>query len=191
MLLISSFIFQPFNSFAGVGVGVDTGKIVVDEQLLPGITYTLPSINVLNTGDEKSFYQVNIEINDREGKLNPGNNWFTLSPKEFELEPDAQQKIEIKLTIPTNGVQPGEYSAFLTAKPFNEGDTIGAAAATKVYFTVKGTNIIQTTYYTLRDIFADNQPWSTLITFAPPLILVLYILRKKLRITYQTREKNS
>ena len=41
----------PFLVYAKLGVGVATGKIVVEDKLRPGMIYNLPALTVLNTGD--------------------------------------------------------------------------------------------------------------------------------------------
>jgi len=49
---ISLFIIFPYVGLANVGVGVGLGKIQIDELLKSGGIYKLPSIPVINTGDE-------------------------------------------------------------------------------------------------------------------------------------------
>ncbi|NMC09344.1 hypothetical protein GYA44_03450, partial [Candidatus Microgenomates bacterium] len=53
-------LLLPSFAYAGLGVGIGTGKIVVDEKLRSGVIYNLPSLTVVNTGDEESDYSVSV-----------------------------------------------------------------------------------------------------------------------------------
>lgn len=132
-------LFLTPPAFAALGVGVGVGKIVVDEKLKPGQIYTLPSITVLNTGDEVSDYELGIEHHEDQKELVPKEEWFVFSPAEFKLEPGKVQPVKITLNLPINAT-PGDYFAYVEARPIKkapDGTTsVNIAAATKLYFTI-------------------------------------------------------
>ncbi len=57
-LTIVALALRPAPAVAqeGVGVGVNVGSIEVDESLLSGDSYRLPSVGVVNTGHVASDY---------------------------------------------------------------------------------------------------------------------------------------
>ncbi len=69
-----------FPSFAGVGVGVNLGKIEIDEPLKPGGIYNFPSLGVLNTGDEPGDYEVEVTYHQDQTQLRPAQEWFSFDP---------------------------------------------------------------------------------------------------------------
>ena len=67
LLLVICLTYLNVNQvIAWIGVGVGTGKIQVTEKLKPGQIYILPSISVLNTGDEKGNYKVSIAYHEKQ-----------------------------------------------------------------------------------------------------------------------------
>ena len=132
----------PGTILAQTGVGVNVGKIQVDEDLAPGATYHLPSIGVINTGHDASDYSVRIgQLADQE-ELPPPEDWFSFSPAVFPLEPGETQTVGIRLDIPITA-RPGDYFALVEAFPIisdQAGVVIGVAAATKLSFTVRPSN---------------------------------------------------
>ncbi len=180
-----------------VGVGVGTGKMEVDEELLPGKRYSLPPLVVFNTGDVSSFYEVVVEYSERESGLRPDKNWFTFTPQTFFLEPGGQQTVSIRLTMPLRGTQPEDYFALIVAQPVDEvsddqevdgstedddganestprtGATVGVAAGSRLYFTVAPANFLQALYYRLLDFYNENKPCCLILI----IIIVLLILR--------------
>ncbi len=180
-----------------VGVGVGTGKMEVDEELLPGRGYNLPPLVVFNTGDVSSFYEIVVEYSDRETGLRPDKDWFTFTPQTFFLEPGGQQTVSIRLTMPLRGTQPEDYFALIVAQPTDEvsdeqqtdddtedesaedegspraGATVGVAAGSRLYFTVAPANFFQALYYRLSDIYDENKPACSILI----VIVILLILR--------------
>src|SRR5690349_5420797 len=100
ILALLFFFYSASHVFATLGVGVGVGKISVDEKLKPGLFYKLPSITVINTGNESSDYQMAIEHQEAQPELIPEKNWFIFSPNNFRLEPGKVQKVEITLNLP-------------------------------------------------------------------------------------------
>ncbi len=171
----------PTAVFATVGVGVGTGKINIQKELAQGGIYRLPSVPVLNTGNEPSKYGVDIEYLQNQIQLRPSQKWFSFSPKTFFLKPQHVQSVNITLTIPIK-TRPGNYFAYIEAYPIKtavSGVTrINIAAATKLYFTVAPSNIFQGIYYRVLTFVTTNAPW-TYVVFALIGIAVLVAIFRR------------
>ncbi len=172
LLFIGAVLFLPVLVLARIGVGVATGKIVVDQKLKPGFIYNLPPLTVLNTGDEPSDYGVSIQYHEGQENnplmgLKPEASWFTFEPANFHLNPGQAQQVKIQLALPIKNVRPGTYFCYLEANPFKKsvsGQTsIGVAAATKLYFTVEPANIFSGIYYRLISLAYHYYPWDLIV----------------------------
>ena len=179
--LLTAFIIFPVGVLAKIGVGVGTGKIQVDEQLKPGINYKLPSLTVINTGDEPSDYGVSITYHQDIPQLRPKQGWFIFTPQNFYLKPGKVKVVDIKLNLPLE-MEPGDYFAYLEAHPVatvQKGKTnIGVAAAAKLYFTVVPANFLYAIYYKIVSFFNVYAPWPQRVVIAI-LIVGLLVLFKK------------
>ncbi len=146
-------------TLAKVGVGVGLGKIQIDEELFPGGIYNLPSLPVLNTGDEDGQYEVEVTYLTEQEEMRPASEWFSFSPQSFPLTAGASQLVGVSLTLPVD-MRPGDYFAFLEAHPVAEGEgvTIGVAAATKLNFTVKPKGVLGAAVERLRSLIEANRP---------------------------------
>lgn len=168
-------------SAATTGVGVGTGKIRPDSQLLPGLTYTMPSVAVFNSGDTETNYEMTVQYNETQPERKPPADWVTFTPQQFRLKPGGSQ--EVKITIqPSSTAEPGQYFAYLEARPAKS-DTPGAtsikiAAATKFNFEVAPANDWQRFYYILLDFWNKNHGWliPVLSLFA---LFMAFVLAKK------------
>ncbi|MDO8498235.1 MAG: hypothetical protein Q7S44_00370 [bacterium] len=160
--LIFVALILPNAVFARIGVGVGTGKIQVEDKLKPGIIYELPSLIVVNTGDEGSDYEVNVSYHEKQPQLRPPQNWFIFSPQKFHLEPGETQVVTIKLNLPVRA-EPGDYFAYLEGHPFlksvSGNTTIGIAAAAKLYFKVVPGNFLEGIYYKIISFWKIYSPW--------------------------------
>lgn len=160
-------LMMPQISEAKIGVGVGSGKIQVDQSLKPGLIYTLPAITIINTGDEASEYGVGIQHRENQSEIKPNKEWFNFEPNNFHLEPGQTQVVQVKLTLPVNGVEPGNYFAFLQAYPDSRTQTgntsVGVAAAAKLYFSVEPANFFTGLYYRAASISKQYSPWSYII----------------------------
>ncbi len=179
--MIGGLIF-PFLAMARIGVGIGGGKIVVDEPLKAGMLWDLPSVTILNTGDEASDYEVDVAFHNDQPEIWPEREWFEFEPKEFYLEPGGAQIVEVSLNLPVK-VLPGDYFAFVEGKPLkrateNGGANIGVAAASKLYFSVAPNNIFQGIYYRFLSLYDNAKPWSHVI-LAVIVVAILIILFKK------------
>jgi uncharacterized protein YaiE (UPF0345 family) len=186
LIFLSSCLFMLPPVYGSVGVGVGTGKIVLDELLKPGLSYELPPITVYNTGDEGSDYYLSIEFSTKEEKLESRKDWYIFTPNEFYLNPGESQVVQVELKLPIRDVKPGEYFAYLTAQPvsgISEGSaSVGVAAATKLYFSVISANIFQAIYFVVLDFIAKYRPWSIIVPVFVFLLVGWKILSKKFKI---------
>lgn len=180
LLFLILFLF-PNVSYAALGVGVGVGKIEVDDQLKPGVIYTLPSITVLNTGDESSAYEVAIEHHENQPESVPEEDWFIFSPKEFTLEPGEVQEVQIKLNLPVN-VAPDDYFAYVEARPIKKtpvGNTaVNIAAATKLYFTVIPGSVLSGIYYKILTFWKEYSPWPQIVVTGILVVLSIFLVKR-------------
>ncbi len=179
--LLTAFLILPTGVLAKIGVGVGTGKIQVDEKLRPGIIYQLPSLTVLNTGDEESDYGVLVSFNEKQSELKPKEEWFIFSPQKFHLKPTEVKMVDIKLNLPLR-MDPGDYFVYLEARPVtgpNKGGvSIGIAAAAKLYFTVVPANPVLGAYYKVVSFFKVYAPWPQRVLAVIGIILILVLFKK-------------
>lgn len=174
-LILASLILSVSVSLtlAKVGVGVGLGKIQIDEELFPGGIYNLPSLPVLNTGDEDGEYEVEVTYLTEQEEMRPAGEWFSFSPQSFHLAAGESQIVDVSLTFPVDA-RPGDYFAFLEAHPVTggEGVTIGVAAATKLNFTLKPKGVLGAAVERLRSLIETNRRLAyTLGTIAALLIV--------------------
>ncbi len=181
--LIAVFLLIPGLSLAKMGVGVGTGKIVMDQELKAGTYHNLPALTVINTGDEPADYGVSVSHRENQPELKPNAEWFTFSPNSFHLDPGQAQRVEIKVNLPIK-IQPGDYFAFLEAHLNNSNQdasktSIGIAAASKLYFTVAPSNFIQGIYYRIISFIFYYRPWTYIVPIVIFLAILITIFRKK------------
>lgn len=169
---------------AKIGVGVGLGKIQIDEKLSPGGIYKLPSLPVLNTGDEEGDYEVEVTYLSEQPELRPETSWFTFNPKSFPLSAGQSQLVEVTLTLPV-GTRPGDYFAFLEAHPTakKEGVTIGVAAATKLNFTVKPSGVLGAAIERIRSLLETTRPGSYIALGAIGLIILIVLGSRYLKVS--------
>ncbi|MCK4388141.1 MAG: hypothetical protein KAW00_05150 [Dehalococcoidia bacterium] len=171
---------------AQVGVGIMPGIIRVDEPLLPGGHYKLPSLQVVNTGQEASEYEVELARMAEQKELQPPPEFISFSPKSFYLEPGANQVVSLSLAIPVKA-KPGDYLAYIEAHPVSPGNgmTIGIAAATKLFFTIKPANIVVGIFAAISSFFSTRAPISYIVLGVVALGIAVFFLRR--RISFEVR----
>ena len=180
IITIAVFVLLASPTQARVGVGVNLGKIDIDEPLIPGGTYKFPAIGVINTGDESSEYGMDISYHEDQDGQRPPKEWFTFTPATFTLDGSASQSVAVSLTLPVNA-PPGDYFALLEAHPIvsaQGGTTIGIAAATKTTFTVGPASLFQALLQKTSSFFRDTYPWSTIVLVVIGLAVLLTIFKK-------------
>lgn len=193
-LLITIFLLMCFSnalvSYAQVGVGVSLSEISVDEPLTPGGIYRLPSVGVINTGKEPGDYEVEVSYSSEQKELKPPAEWVIFEPKSFHLEPGEAQQVAITLQIPVKA-KPGDYFAYLEAHPVSKGKgvTIGVAAATKLHFTVKPSNVFVAIWAKVSTFFAITAPASYISLGVLALIGVILLFRRFFRVRFRLERK--
>jgi len=177
-LILSLYLFVPLAS-AKLGVGVGLGKINIEETLNPGGIYNLPSLPVLNTGDEDADYEVEVTFLSDQEELTPESDWFSFTPQSFALEDGQSQLVEVVLTLPVDA-KSGDYFAFLEAHPVTggEGVTIGIAAATKLNFSVEPSNILGAVIERVRSLFEQSKPASYIVLGIAAGVIVILVGRR-------------
>lgn len=195
LFIFSIFLLFPIKEVsAGIGVGVGTGKIVVEDELKPGSVYRLPSISVINTGDVPGLYSIGVAYHQDQPELEPPKAWFRFSPEEFNLEPGQLQIVDITLDVPVNAV-PGDYFAYVEAFPLSNSatgsvTTVGIAAASKLYFEITPANVLAGIYYKVISLWKYYQPWSSRITIIIAATVLLLLGKKYLNIDINLKKKN-
>lgn len=179
-------------AYADIGVGIGTGKIVVDQKLKPGTIYELPSLTVFNTGTVTSEYEINIAYHEKQPQLRPPQSWFILTPKTFTLKPGKSQEVKIKLNLPVK-TEPGEYFAYLEGHPTTKGTngttSVGIAAAAKLYFTVIPGSFFEGIYYKIISFWHIYDPWPRYSLIAVGVIIGIILAKKFLNIEINLKKK--
>jgi len=193
LLVVTVFLCLPAaNVKAESGVGIMPGTIRVDNPLLPGSRYDLPSVQVLNTGDESNDYVVQLASMADQEELQPPADFIDLSPTSFRLEPGANQIVSLSLDIPV-GAEPGDYLAYIEARPVaaeaGGGTQIGAAVAAKLYFTVKPANLFVGVMNSIANFFSRTAPTSYIVLGIIVLGVAVIFLRRRIRVDIRIARK--
>lgn len=162
-------------------VGVNVGRIAVDDPIAPGGTYRIPAVGVINTGHDTSSYKVAITYLSGQEELEPPADWFSFNPQQFSLDAGATETVSITVKVPLTA-RPGDYFAFVEASPIANGDeggvALGIAAATRLNFTVEASNVFSASFLWVFHHFRDWSPWSwILVAFLGALIGAFLIVR--------------
>lgn len=175
---------------ARLGVGINVGRIVVNEPLLSGGIYPVTRMAVINTGTEASDYEADISYLEGQKELKPPKEWFSFSPKRFHLKPRESKEIQISLTIPVNARE-GKYFAFVEGHPVakKKGVTIGIAAAAKMYFTVKSASLFWAIINRILTFFTTYAPYSYIILGIILLAILVFLFRRFFRISLRIERK--
>lgn len=179
-LITISLSLIAFPALASVGVGVNLGKIQIDEPLKPGGIYNFPSIGVINTGDTAGEYELAVTYHQDQPQIRPAQEWFSFSPSSFNLEPGQSQSVVVKLTLPVKA-KPGDYFAYLEAHPIikaGPGTTIGVAAATKTYFSVIPANLWQAIIWRISSFWTMYAPWTYVVLAIIVAAIIIALFRK-------------
>lgn len=194
LLFFVIFIFSSSHSFAKIGVGINTGEIRIKEPLKAGMIHRLPSITIINTGDEPGDYITNVAYQQEYTEIQPNKNWFIFSPSEFYLQPKEGKAIEVKLNLPLN-VKPGNYFCYLEGRPGSsiqqkKGTVLGVAAGAKLYFTVVEANIFYALYFKISSLYNIYLPWSQYLLVALAIIIIILFFKKFFNIQINVKKSN-
>ncbi|MBT4350012.1 hypothetical protein HOD19_04555 [bacterium] len=193
LLTVFALLFVPSIVLGAIGVGVGTGKIIVDGELHAGTIYQVDPVTVLNTGDEPSDYELAITYHSDQQEMWPDGEWFSFSPSTFHLKPGEVKVVDINLNIPIKAV-PGNYFAFVEAHPVVLANTTGGArinvaAATKFYFSIAPDNIFQGMYYRILSLFHNSAPWGYIILAVIVMAILLTIFKKHFKFNLSVKRK--
>jgi hypothetical protein len=177
-------------ALASVGVGITPGIIQVDEPLLPGGHYNLPSLQVMNTGTEAGDYEVVIARMGEQQELEPPAEYIVISPAQFHLEAGASQTVSLSLSIPAKA-RPGDYLAYIEAHPVAEagGTSVGVAAAAKLYFTIRPSNVWVGVTNAVGDFFTSTAPASYIVLGVVLVGVAAFFLRRHIRVDIRIRRR--
>ena len=185
-------VLIPAGVSAQSGVGVNVGKIEIDQVLSTGGSYNLPSIGVINTGHDAGDYSVRIVYMWDQEEQRPPEEWFSFRPGVFYLEPDETRTVGIRLNIPVSA-RTGDYFALIEASPKapeGSGVVIGIAAATKLTFTVRASNPFIGSALWVFSRVNDAAPYSYIVFGTAAFLAFGYWVRRRLniRISFERRD---
>jgi hypothetical protein len=177
-------LILPLAVQAKTGVAISPGKIYVDEPLMPGGNYVLHNVQIINNGDQPSNYEVVLARMQTQEELQIPDGYLRFSPQSFYLEPGKNQIVEVVLDLPVSAV-PGDYYGLIEGHPVADetGSTsIGVAAATKLYFTVKTANTLQGIGFAVYHFLVRNSPWTIIVPAVIILGLLIYYLSRRIKL---------
>jgi hypothetical protein len=124
---------------AAVGTGIGASPIALAGDARPGHTYRLPSVYVVNTGDQPATYLLKVQrLVPGPGRSVPAG-WVLIARDSLALRPAESATVALVLRVPA-GAAVGAYESDIVAAAFAVGvaggTSIGAAAATRLSFTV-------------------------------------------------------
>ena len=163
-LLAVATLLSTMPGEADRGVGVSTGEMTIETLLSPGASYSLPTIAIINTGDEPSEYRVSIGYLVDQQQRQPREDWFRFEPQSFSLEPGVSADVVARLVLPSDA-EPGEYFALLKAQTVSQtgGTSVGVAAATKVSFSVESSGWLESRARQVNRWLYDGSPWTYIL----------------------------
>jgi hypothetical protein len=171
-----------------IGVGTDTARIKVDNELVAGGAYPLPSFKIGNTGTDSMGYVLKVAPIDGSDPIPAA--WVTFEPDAAYLK--AAQWVDVKATInvPADAA-PGTYGALLAASPkLPEGMAsakVNVGAGPKVEIKVIAGSPTRATVWRAKRWFAATQPWSAIGLVAAGLAVVGVVLWLVLRLRGRQR----
>ena len=169
---------------ASRGVAIDLGRIEIQQRLTPGGAYRLPVMGVRNSGRERTRYELHASALKLDERDSPPEGWFRFSPARLTLKPGETGRVRIRIELPT-GAAPGDYAALVGPQIVTKGSgaRVGAAAASRVTFTVEPATWLQARWLKLKASLGDTTPWSWLV----PTVALLAMLGRRLRLRFAVR----
>jgi hypothetical protein len=170
------------------GVAIDLGEVAVTDQLVPGAGYQLPVLGISNPGNERASYRMTVSYVTDQNAFEPPESWFRFDPAEFTLAPGETKAVRARLSLPI-GADAGNYEALLGAQVVTEGEggQVGAAAASRLSFTVEPASTLEAVWLKVKRFFTENVPWTYLVPAALLALLVGWHLRRRYQLTVARR----
>ena len=175
---------------AQVGVGVSLAKIVLDEPVVGGGSYDLPTVGVVNTGKEAGDYEVGVSYRSGQKQMKVPAEWISFTPKTFYLNAGEVRQVAVRLQVPMKA-KPGDYFGFIDAHlaAVGTGVPISVAAATKLYFSVRPSNIFVAIGAKVSTFFNATAPVSYVLLGVVAVIVVVFIFKRFFRIRFAVERK--
>lgn len=175
---------------AKLGVGVNVGRIEVNEPLLSGGIYRIAKVGVINTGTEKATYEVDVSYLEDQKQLRPPKEWFSFKPKRLSLKPKDSEHVEVTVVLPVKAA-PGKYFALIEAHPVikKEAVTISIAAASKMSFTVESSSLFWSIINRVSSWLTANAPYTYIGLGILVLAIAVLIFRRFARISLRVERK--
>jgi hypothetical protein len=152
-----------------VGAAIDLGRIDVDEPLVTGQRYVLPTLQVRNPGSIATNYRMVAQAIARTTPALDGA-WVSFTPDSFTLEPGERQPVEAVL-VAARDAEPGQYRALLGVQ------AIPARQATQVVATTGAASYLT---FSLEAAPAVGVPWWIVVFLVlPPLAALVSSARRR------------
>ena len=140
VVLVAGLVTWPgLAASASIGVGVQANPVSLGNMAHPGATYTLPSLYIVNTGTQAESMTIRVErLSAETGRAIP-ESWIRVTALGGQLPPRQSARIPLELVTPADA-RPGSYQSDIvvtgSAAPVTAGIHLGAAAATRLKFTI-------------------------------------------------------
>ncbi len=189
-LLLTS-LLAPTPVRADPGVAMVSGNIIVDEDLIPGHTYHLPSITITNSGDEPGDYVMVLSYRLGRAQRSIPAQWITFDPQRFLLTPQKSQDVAVILSIPEDGFRPGDYFAYIESHQVSQvtGDLLGTAIATRLGFTLPASGWVSASVEEVRTFSENNSDWGYIIMALLLGPVLFYSFHRFVKIRIQVRRR--
>jgi hypothetical protein len=181
-------VAAPVSAQASRGVAIDLGRIEIQQKLTPGGSYRMPLMGVRNPGTETTSYELQASPLVLEGREAPPKAWFHFSPARLTLKANETRAVKVRIDLPT-GAHPGDYVALVGPQIVSKGGgaQVGAAAASRVTFTVEPATWLQAEWLKVKTFFADHAPWSYVVPLVLLLALAAYRVRRRFAFRIERR----
>jgi hypothetical protein len=136
---LAALLAFPWSAAASIGVGVQASAVRLQGVAHPGANYALPPLFVTNSGTQPESISIQVERLSAGPGLTIPPAWIRIAALSGSLQPGQVARIALELRTPS-GAKPGDYSSDIVATGSAGlaagGLSLGAAAATKLEFTV-------------------------------------------------------
>lgn len=145
-----------------MSVALSPSRISVDAPVGQGDAVRLPSLSVSNRGDESAHFRVEVRSQPGQHEREPAAEWFSITPRQFELGPGDTQIAVVEMVVPQDAPADA-YRAVLTAGTSDPdggqgGAALRAAVGAPLLFEVENRDF--NFYDPVADIFQQLAPFS-------------------------------
>jgi hypothetical protein len=188
VMVLATSLAVPVAAQATRGVAIDLGRIEIQQKLTPGGSYRLPTMGVRNPGTITTSYALQASALVMKGKDAPPASWFHFSPSRLTLKASETRAVQVRIDLPT-GARPGNYVALVGPQivTTGRGAQVGAAAASRVTFTVEPATWLQAQWLRVSTFFSAHAPWSYVLPLAAIFALAAWRLRSRFALRIERR----